>query len=603
MARKFSLKDNPIFQRLEIPRKKEISAQSEATEITPKLIPTPPSNEISDFEGQKESLKIFASKADPQNLTLTDECKKESNAIREESYGDQPLNPDADINAVEKKETDEIAFSPEAVSSGVTKTTGDEVERYVEGQNQSLEYRPSKFTPQNRSQEEEPQEIPEAPAIAPQSSADPRGESQKGLLEDQGSSSKIDEAREEENRTLTGALAKKERQASVDRPEETLRDISLERTPPQDFGLRDNLDKSLFFSFYNEVSDELLPTLDGAEQILYSRLFRLSYGFNRNYCTVSQPILREKTSLSRNTIRTGLQSLVQKEWISVIEAGNHISTTYRVYLPREKKSGSNFDPQKKTIKNRASNYEPQIMRGKIRGSKTDIQEGQKLEVRNLSGKTANGKFSNSESHLHLSLPNFDPQKMPPLLITNNSFTLFPRETEYQFSDEQTLCATAQRLVEKFYSLLAQQPSTAKREKSVAECLALLHDGFSLDQIDYAITWLIAHYPTTGSFSRVAHFIDQALKAREEEQHVGEVESRKNVELERKKLEEKRLEEERKQIDEVKASLSQEEFDTLYQEANRLVENEHGLVRFGRETLIQIKVRELIRARYLQSDRL
>src|SRR5262249_48331502 len=83
------------------------------------------------------------------------------------------------------------------------------------------------------------------------------------------------------------------------------------------FVLEDHLEKSQFFGFYNEVTDNLLPTLNPAEQILYSRLFRLSYGFNRNYCTVSQQLLRERTGLSRNTVRTGLQSLVFQQWLHV----------------------------------------------------------------------------------------------------------------------------------------------------------------------------------------------------------------------------------------------------------------------------------------------
>jgi len=241
--------------------------------------------------------------------------------------------------------------------------------------------------------------------------------------------------------------------------------------------------------------------------------------------------------------------------------------------------------------------------GKFRSSKIDEQGGQKTAVQNLSGKLRPWKFSNIGNELQQHPANSDPQKMPPLLITNNSLTLSVGESERRFSNDQTLLTLAQELVDKFYFSLAQRPSTAKYEKSIAECLTLLHDGFSWDQIDYAMTWLIAHHPTTGAFSRVAHFIDQALKAREEKEVTREAEGRKSAELESKRLEEKRREEQGKEIDEVKASLSQEEVATLYQEASRLVENEHGQVRFGKETLIQIKVRELIRARYLQSDRL
>lgn len=129
--------------------------------------------------------------------------------------------------------------------------------------------------------------------------------------------------------------------------------------PPQDLRLKDHLDKSLFFSFFNEMVDDLLPMLDPNEQVLYVRLFRLSYGFNRNYCTVSQSLLIERTGFSRNTIRTSLQSLVQKGWISIAEAGNRVSTTYQVVLPQEKRTksqsgGAKFDPQNLTLKNRSS---------------------------------------------------------------------------------------------------------------------------------------------------------------------------------------------------------------------------------------------------------
>jgi len=152
------------------------------------------------------------------------------------------------------------------------------------------------------------------------------------------------------------------------------------------FDLRNNIDRTLFFGFYNEVADALLPTLDVSCQVLYNRLFRLSYGFNRNYCTVSQPILMEKTGLSRNTVRTGLQSLTKAGWIQIVESGNRISTTYRIVLPREQSEHTTirlpkFDPQNLTLKSRPSKSEAQKQTVKIclsrgsnfRGPKSDLQ--------------------------------------------------------------------------------------------------------------------------------------------------------------------------------------------------------------------------------------
>jgi len=157
-----------------------------------------------------------------------------------------------------------------------------------------------------------------------------------------------------------------------------------------DLDLRDHLDKSLFFSFYNEVADELLPTLDPAAQVLYSRLFRLSYGFNRNYCTVSQALLMERTGLSRNTVRTTLQSLVEEGWITIISAGNRVSTSYRVILPREweqykEERGIISDPQNMTVNQRPSKYDGREMSRKNRGAISGPLEGEYSDRQNFTG--------------------------------------------------------------------------------------------------------------------------------------------------------------------------------------------------------------------------
>lgn len=378
--------------------------------------------------------------------------------------------------------------------------------------------------------------------------------------------------------------------------------------PPQDLRLKDHLDKSLFFSFFNEMVDDLLPMLDPNEQVLYVRLFRLSYGFNRNYCTVSQSLLIERTGFSRNTIRTSLQSLVQKGWISIAEAGNRVSTTYQVVLPQEKRTksqsgGAKFDPQNLTLKNRSSEIDAHSMSHKIRGSESNPREDQNLDLQNLTlKKRLAGRTM--ESNIYTRGSDFEGHELTPLLnaFTSNSLTPPTRErgsiAEGQNISLNTLILFARELVDKFYSSLGQRPSRTKREKSLDECLNLLVEGFTVEEVDYTITWLIQHHPATGSFSRLSHFIDQAIKERQTAQHTQEAKEEQVRVAEHQRAEQQRMDEERQQIEEAKAILPPETIEGLYQEAKYLVEQENPSLKFGKDLIIQVKLNELVKLRYL-----
>jgi hypothetical protein len=161
-----------------------------------------------------------------------------------------------------------------------------------------------------------------------------------------------------------------------------------------------------------------------------------------------------------------------------------------------------------------------------------------------------------------------------------------------------LVLSARELVDKFYSSLGQRPSRAKREKSIEECLSLLLEGFAVEEVDYAIAWLIQQHPATGSFSRLSHFIDQAIKDRQTEQRTRELEQQQDREAERQRVERQRLEEERQQIEEAKASLARGTLEELYQEAARLVEQESPNLKLGKDLVIRMKLNELVKLRYL-----
>jgi hypothetical protein len=375
-----------------------------------------------------------------------------------------------------------------------------------------------------------------------------------------------------------------------------------------DLSLKEHLDKSLFFGFFNEMVDQLLPMLDPTEQVLYIRLFRLSYGFNRNYCTVSQSLLIERTGFSRNTVRTSMQSLVQKGWIGVLGAGNRVSTTYRVVLPREHaagptKSRADSDPQNLTLIHRPSEGDGHLMSRKSGGSGINPPEGQNLDLQPL---TLSNRPPEDDAKIITYARGSNPegQGLPPLLktFTDNSLTLQTGErgsiSEGQGLPLDVLTLPARELVDKFYSHLGQRPSKAKRDKSVEECLSLLLEGFAVEDVDYAISWLVRQHPTTGSFARLTHFIDQAIKEREAGQRSREHEQQQVRNGERQRAERQQMLEERQRIEEVKASLPSETIEELYREATRIVGQESPTLKLGKDLMIQLKLNELVKLRYL-----
>jgi hypothetical protein len=163
-----------------------------------------------------------------------------------------------------------------------------------------------------------------------------------------------------------------------------------------------------------------------------------------------------------------------------------------------------------------------------------------------------------------------------------------------------LTLSARELVDKFYSCLGQRPSKVKREKSLEECLNLLLEGFTVEEVDYAITWLVQHHPTTGSFARLSHFIDQAIKEWRAERRTQEVDAEQSRAAEQQRAKHQRMEEERHQIEEAKALLPPDILEGLSQEARHLIEEESPGLKFGKELMIQIKLNELVKLRYLSS---
>jgi hypothetical protein len=254
-----------------------------------------------------------------------------------------------------------------------------------------------------------------------------------------------------------------------------------------------------------------------------------------------------------------------------------------------------------TLKNRDSKKYPHNLRRNSGSSEIAPPAAQKKDLQKLTLKDKKKGILSKFSALSKAGSNFEAQKKGTLTITNNLLTLTQKESAFSDPDNGNYSHSANLLLTLFYKKLKQEPSSAKWEKGLLECRQLLQDGFSEEQIEYGINWLLAHHPGTGSFSRVAHFIDQALKEKEKEQQESLLQQKRRLSEEDERLEAKRSIEESRQIEDIKASLAAEALAVLREEAIQFVDREHGTPKYGRETLIQIKLNELIRVRFLSSS--
>jgi len=65
----------------------------------------------------------------------------------------------------------------------------------------------------------------------------------------------------------------------------------------------------------NTILDSLCSLLSPDETVIYLQLYRLSYGFNNSFCSVSLPTLSKRTNISERTIYRVLNSLESKSLI------------------------------------------------------------------------------------------------------------------------------------------------------------------------------------------------------------------------------------------------------------------------------------------------
>jgi hypothetical protein len=143
----------------------------------------------------------------------------------------------------------------------------------------------------------------------------------------------------EERRRADEAHAKHPQieRSPVERPNGTFGNVplgrsGLERSTPERSPVERFTPKSGYTKVPNTVLDSVLPILDPREQVVFIRLYRLSWGWGEAECTVSVPTLASATKVSRTQMFRVLARLEELKLIERVRAGRgrQEGTRYRV---------------------------------------------------------------------------------------------------------------------------------------------------------------------------------------------------------------------------------------------------------------------------------
>ena len=332
--------------------------------------------------------------------------------------------------------------------------------------------------------------------------------------------------------------------------------------PLPQFKLRDDAKITQdFFAVPNAVIDVLAPLQTPVEEIIYRRMFRMSYGWKRNYCRVSIPKLLNSCQIkSENTIRKALHGLIEKGHIAeYINEKNRVDvneegTLYIVLLPEEiitgakSKGSSNFTGGSKNagVKFEATskNNPLQILQVQKMNPPAQGIENTKLQQggAKFGGAKNDGSINSGGVKFKSQLPqNLRVQKMNPPAQGIENTKLQQGGAKFEGAKNEPLLNTylntivhtlsPREIITEFYKGIGQSRiSKEKSERAENDLKELLDDGFSQEEIEFAVKWTIENSKEKPyDFSIIKHTIGQARAVKKEVE-----------EKEAKRLEEERL---------------------------------------------------------------
>lgn len=271
---------------------------------------------------------------------------------------------------------------------------------------------------------------------------------------------------------------------------------------------------SNYHKMQNDVSDHLFRTLSPSAQSIYFRLYRLAYGWNRNWASESLPKLSEACNMSLQTVRKAIKELEDNGCIRKNSSDYHKATVYRIFLPSEndnikfKQSINSMSINMGLIIDSLndSGENAEFPNSKALSSATlnsDSDMNDTAAVKNYTGDDANSGGAKS----YIQSIYFRGTSVYTILESGGSL---PKNIFIYMNN--THISEAVQIIDEFYDSIGFSiVARAEYRKALLVYFELIKSGFSPDDIRYAVRWIFKNSKSRPeSFSLVNHVIHLAM---------------------------------------------------------------------------------------------
>ena len=322
----------------------------------------------------------------------------------------------------------------------------------------------------------------------------------------------------------------------------------------------------------NKIDDVLSKLLQPSDEIIYRKLYRWSWGYNRNYCQTSYSVLSKETNIkSTKTVREAIRRLLEKRLIERVDENsltNPKGSTYLVHIPQ-------LDDNNKLVL-----IDKDAL---VENTKVNSTKAVSLTSKNLIHKQPESRKSNA--------------------LVKNTIVESTNKDKYINTNSKKQTLSLLTLVKKFYSLLNQNKiSKQKRERALHQINELTKEGFSLEDIDFAIEWTTRNKSGLHSFGIIPETIGEALS--EKQRYFKIQQDKERLENEKREEQKQQKEEEKLQqkIQQIRENLPKKELAKIHQEAEKAIKTQGEAKKIGQNILVRVKENEIIRNLYLQKSK-